>query len=163
MNARHTRWLQQADRWGRWVENTVLVILLGGLILLSASQIMLRNIFSTGLPWADPAVRMMVLWLALGGGIAAGRDRKQIAIDVLTRLLTDRARRVVDGIGCLFTTLVTATLAWHSLRFVMDSYAFGDTLFGGWPAWIFQLILPIGFAAIAWRYLVRAIVPGPER
>ena len=44
----------------------------------------------------------------------------------------------------------------------MDSYAFGDTLFGGWPAWIFQLILPIGFAAIAWRYLVRAIVPGPE-
>ncbi|MYF68482.1 MAG: TRAP transporter small permease subunit, partial [Proteobacteria bacterium] len=98
MKARHARWLQQADRWGRWLENAVLFFLLGGLIVLSASQIALRNIFSTGLPWADPAVRMMVLWLALAGGIAAGGARKQIAIDVVTRLLPARARRMADTV-----------------------------------------------------------------
>ena len=163
MNARHARWLQQADRWGRWAENAVLFFLLGGLILLSASQIALRNIFSTGLPWADPAVRMMVLWLALAGGIAAGRDRKQIAIDVVTRLLPQRARRIADTVACLFTSAITTAVAWHSLRFVRDSHAFGDTVFGTWPAWIFQIILPIGFAAIAYRYFLRALMPEPDR
>ena len=159
MNARRARWLRRADRCGRWLENAVLFFLLGGLILLSAGQIALRNIFSTGLPWADPAVRMMVLWLALAGGIAAGRDRKQIAIDVVTRLLPRRARRAADAAACLFTCAVTAAVAWHSLRFVRDSHAFGDTVFG-WPAWIFQLILPVGFAAIAYRYFLRALMPG---
>ena len=48
MNTRNARWLQQADRWGRWLENAVLFFLLGGLILLSSTQIALRNIFSTG-------------------------------------------------------------------------------------------------------------------
>ena len=162
MNARRAHWLRRADRWGRWLENAVLFLLLGGLTVLSASQIALRNIFSTGLPWADPAVRMMVLWLALAGGIAAGRDRKQIAIDAVTRLLPARARRAADTAACLFTCAVAAAVAWHSLRFVRDSLAFGDTAFGAWPAWIFQLILPIGFAAIAWRYFLRALMPEPE-
>ena len=163
MNARQAHWLRQAARWGRWLENAVLFCLLSGLILLSASQILLRNAFSMGLPWADPVVRTMVLWLALAGGIAAGRDRKQIAIDVLTRVLPDRARRVADAVSCLFTAAVTGVLAWHSLRFVQVSQAFGDTLFGGWPAWVFQLILPIGFAAIAYRYLLRGFSPDPRR
>ena len=160
MNARHARWLQQAERCGRWLENAILVLLLGGLIVLSASQIALRNIFSTGLPWADPAVRMMVLWLALAGGIAAGRDRKQIAIDVVIRLLPERARRLADTVTCLFTSAITTAIAWHSLRFVRDAYVYGDTAFGAWPAWIFQIILPIGFAAIAYRYFLRALMSG---
>ena len=163
MNARHTRWLMLAERWGIWLENAVLFLLLGGLIVLATSQIALRNIFSTGLPWADPVVRMMVLWLALVGGIVAGRDRKQIAIDVVTRLLPERARRIADTASCLFTSAVTTALAWHSLRFVRDSYAFGDTVFNGWPAWIFQIILPIGFASIAYRYFLRALMPGADR
>lgn len=163
MNARQAHWLRQAARWGRWIENAVLCFLVVGLVLLAASQILLRNVFSYGLPWADPVVRTMVLWIALVGGIAAGRDGKQIAIDVLTRLLPDRARRVADSFACLFTAFVAGALAWHSLRFVRDAYTFGDTLFGGWPAWIFQVILPIGFAAIAYRYLVRALLPGPGK
>ncbi len=163
MSTGQARWIERADRWGRRLENIVLVALLGGLILLAASQIVLRNIFSAGLPWADPAVRMMVLWLALAGGIAAGRDRKQIAIDAVTRLLPGRARRLADTTACLFTCAVTSALAWHSARFVRDSFVFGDTVFAGWPAWMFQIILPVGFAVIAYRYFLRALMPGAGR
>ena len=163
MNARQTQWLHRADRWGRWVEDAVLFLLLSGLILLATSQIVLRNIFSMGIPWADPVVRVLVLWLGLAGGIAAGRDRKQIAIDILTRVLPDPVRRVADSIACLFTAAVAGLLAWHSLRFVWNSYAFGDTLFGGWPAWSFQVILPIGFGVLGYRYFLRAIMPGSEK
>ena len=156
MNARQTRWLQLAELWGGRIENGLLFVLLSGLILLASSQIILRNIFSLGLAWGDGMIRLMVLWLALTGGIAASRDKKQIAIDVLIRVLPENARRAADVAAHLFTALVTGLMAWHSLRFVRDSYEFGDRLLSDWPAWMFQVILPFGFAAISYRYLLRA-------
>ena len=157
MNARQTPWLESAERLGRWVENAILFTLLSGLIVLASYQILLRNVFSMGLPWADGVIRLMVLWLGLAGGIAASRDRKQIRIDIITRALPASAKRFTDLVAHLFTATVTGLLAWHSFRFVLDSYAFEDTLLGDWPAWVFQVILPIGFAAISYRYLIWAL------
>jgi len=157
VNTHRYRWLELAERWGRGFENTLLFVLLLGLILLGSTQIFLRNVLSMGFPWVDGVIRLMVLWLALAGGIAASRDRKQIAIDIVTRALPVKAKRVIDLTTHLFTASVTGLLAWHSLRFVQDSYAFGDTLLNDLPAWVFQSILPIGFAAICYRYTLRAL------
>jgi TRAP-type C4-dicarboxylate transport system permease small subunit len=39
----------------------------------------------------------------------------------------------------------------------MSSYEFGDTLMKNTPAWMLQIILPIGFGLMAYRHLVFAI------
>jgi TRAP-type C4-dicarboxylate transport system permease small subunit len=150
-------WLKRAELWGSRLENVLLSFLVIGLISLASIQIIMRNILSMGYPWTDSVIRLMVLWLALAGGVAASRDQKQISIDILTRELPSNVKRVADVIAHLFTVLVTGLLAWHSLRFVQDSYAFGDTLMINWPAWVFQLILPLGFALICYRYFLRAL------
>jgi len=150
-------WLKRAELWGSRLENVLLSFLVIGLIALASIQIIMRNILSMGYPWTDSVIRLMVLWLALAGGVAASRDQKQISIDILTRELPSNVKRVADVIAHLFTVLVTGLLAWHSLRFVQDSYAFGDTLMINWPAWVFQLILPLGFALICYRYFLRAL------
>ena len=134
-----------------------MTLLLSGLILLASMQILLRNVFSMGLAWGDGLVRLMVLWLALLGAIAASRENKQIKIDVLTRSLSGPLRRVAHFTTDVFTVIVTGLLAWHSWRFVQDSRIYGDTLLDDWPAWIFQLILPVGFLLICYRYFLRAI------
>jgi TRAP-type C4-dicarboxylate transport system permease small subunit len=154
---RQNFWLKRAELWGRRLENILLSFLVIGLISLASIQIIMRNILSMGYPWTDSVVRLMVLWLALSGGVAASRDQKQIAIDIVTRALPSNMKRVADVIAHLFTVLVTGLLAWHSLRFVQDSYAFGDTLMTNWPAWVFQIILPFGFALICYRYFLRAL------
>jgi TRAP-type C4-dicarboxylate transport system permease small subunit len=150
-------WLRRADEVGRWCENALLVILLTGLMLLASSQILLRNVFSIGVPWADGLVRMTVLWLALLGAIAASRDRKHIAINLADRYLPARFMHPINILVDVFTAAVTAVLAWYSARFVLESREFGDTLLGTWPAWAFQIILPVGFALISYRYALRAI------
>jgi TRAP-type C4-dicarboxylate transport system permease small subunit len=149
--------LRRADEVGRWCENALLVILLTGLMLLASSQILLRNVFSIGVPWADGLVRMTVLWLALLGAIAASRDRKHIAINLADRYLPARFMHPINILVDVFTAAVTAVLAWYSARFVLESREFGDTLLGTWPAWAFQIILPVGFALISYRYALRAI------
>jgi TRAP-type C4-dicarboxylate transport system permease small subunit len=57
----------------------------------------------------------------------------------------------------LFTASICALIAWHSTLFVMGSYEFGDTLMRDTPAWIMQVILPVGFALMTYRHLVLAI------
>lgn len=150
-------WLVRAEKLGRALENVLLVGLLGGLSTLAFAQIVLRNVFSIGLPWADGIIRLSVLWLAVIAAIAASRDGKHIAINLAERLLPERARRPVGALMDFFTATIAALLAWYSWSFVRDSRAFEDVLLGTWPAWIFQSILPIGFTLVCYRYVLRFV------
>ena len=57
----------------------------------------------------------------------------------------------------VFTCVVCAALAWYSYEMVALAYEFEDVLLGDLPAWPFQAIMPVGFALIAYRYLVLAL------
>ena len=150
-------WLVRAEAFGRWLETGLLIAVFAGLMLLAVAQIGLRNVWSSGLPWADGLVRIAVLWLAVIGAVAASRDRKHIAIDLTRRFLGSASRRYVLALTEAFTAAVCGGLAYYSWIFVRDSRAFEDVLLGDWPAWTFQAILPVGFALIAYRYGVRSI------
>ena len=151
----------RAERVGRWLENALLATVLAAMILLAASQVILRGVFSSGLPWADQALRLMVLWAAMLGAIAASRDNVHLRIDLLSHFLPSRWRTVAAVLVDLFAAGVAAVLAFYSWRFVEKSHEFGDQVFGNLPVWPFQSVLPIAFALIAYRYL--AGLPGHFR
>jgi len=150
-------WLRRADAIGRWAENVLLTLLLASLMLLAVAQIVLRNAFSIGLIWADGFNRVTVLWIAVLGAIAAARDHKHIGINLARRVLPGAWMRPAEVVVDLFAAGVVATLAYYSWRFVRDSREFGDVLLGTWPAWVFEAVLPVGFALIAYRYVLRAL------
>jgi len=150
-------WLGRAERAGWWLETLTLATVLLAMIGLAAAQILLRNVFGSGLPWADEALRLLVLWSALFGAVAASREDRHIRIDLLGRLLPPTARHAVACGLDLFTCAICCLLAWYSLDFVLDSRRFADTVLGGLPAWAFQAVLPLAFGLIAWRYLVWAL------
>ncbi len=149
------------ERVGKALEDAVLVVLLTAMILLAAGQIVLRNFFDIGFFWSDELLRLLVLWLAVAGAVAASRKDRHISIAVLDRFLPERAGAVVKVLLDAFTAAVCGLIAWYSLAFVRMSHEFGDILLGGVPAWIPQAVLPLGFGLIAWRYglfVVRGLV-----
>ena len=77
--------LERLERFGRVAEDALLVLILSSMILLAAGQIVLRNVLDIGFIWGDEALRLMVLWLAVAGAVAASRTDKHINIDVLDR------------------------------------------------------------------------------
>ena len=145
-------WLLRVEAAGRWLEDSLLVGLFAGLTLLAVLQIVLRNLGFAGFLWGDGLVRVGVLWIALLGAVAASRDDKHIAVDLARRLLPARFWRLVSIVVDAFTATVCGFLAYYSWVFVHDSRAYGDTMLGDWPAWLFQLILPVAFALISYRY-----------
>jgi TRAP-type C4-dicarboxylate transport system permease small subunit len=146
------RIFSRLDKLGRIGEDAVLVIILGAMILLAAAQIVMRNVFNFGFIWSDEALRMLVLWVALAGAVAASRSDKHINVAILNRFLPAKIRYVVKIVIHLFTAAICGIVTWHSIQFVQTSREYGDLLMGNVPAWLPQLILPIGFGLICYRY-----------
>ncbi len=86
--SRVKRVLGALEKAGMAAEDAVLVLILTGMIVLAAGQIVLRNAFNIGFIWTDELLRLLVLWLAVAGSVAASRMDKHISIAVLDRFLS---------------------------------------------------------------------------
>lgn len=142
----------------RYTEDTLLGLLLAVMVLLAGGQILLRNVFDTGVFWADPLLRALVLWVGLLGAVVASREDRHIAIDFVSRLLPGHLKGWTRPVTSLFTAGVSAVIAYHAVRFVASDYAAGTTAFGGIPAWAVEAVVPLAFALITLRYCVLCAV-----
>jgi len=138
-------------------EDALLVLILAAMVGLAATQIILRNLFDSAILWADPMLRVGVLWVGMIGAMVATRGDKQISVDAVSRFLPSRWKARVRVITDLFTAVVSAVVAWSAFRLVVDDRTAGGTAVAFVPLWIFETILPVAFAVIALRYLLFAI------
>ncbi len=136
------------------VEDGILVGLLLLMIFIAVLQIFLRNLFDTGILWGDPLVRILVLWIGLIGAMVASRDNHHISIDVISRYLPDKIKKLSNLIISIFTSLVCAVMAYYSFIFVMMEKNDGLLAFATIPAWVCESIIPVSFAIISLRYLL---------
>ncbi len=143
----------------RWIEDGVLALILAGIIGVAVFQVAARNIFETGLLWGDALVRVLVIWVAMVGAMVASRTDDHVRIDLAARFAPERWRRPLARFANVFTCLVLAVFVWYSGQFVRYEYAAGIIAFGSVPAWICELILPVGAAVISLRYLMHSLNP----
>jgi len=142
----------------RRIEDGVLVAVLGTMVVFAVLQILLRNVFDSGIVWADPLLRVLVLWVGLVGAMVASRTDNHIAVNVLSRVLPPVARAVAGVLAASFTAIVCSVIAYHSARFVASEYGSGVVAVGHVPVWMAEAIIPIAFAVIALRYLVMTLL-----
>ena len=138
------------------VEDALLVLILAAMVGLAATQILLRNLFDGAILWADPMLRVSVLWVGMIGAMVATRGDKQISVDAVSRFLPTRWKARVRVLTDLFTAAVSGVVAWSALRLVLDDRAAGGTAVAFVPVWICEVVLPFAFAVIALRYLLFA-------
>jgi TRAP-type C4-dicarboxylate transport system permease small subunit len=155
-----TSLMKQLRRLQHLTARSVDVLLVAAVLCMvgtATAQIIARNLFDSGLLWADPLLRILVLWVALLGAVVAARRNKHLSIDVLSRFLSPRWSLLVAAVGHLFTATLCVFLAWHAARFVAFEKDSGTTALADVPVWLFELILPAALALIALRYLVHGI------
>ncbi|MGB5629462.1 MAG: TRAP transporter small permease [Woeseiaceae bacterium] len=149
--------LDKLDRAGRFAENTALVVLLGTMIGVSVFQIINRQLLggSFSLSWADELVKIIVLWLAMVGSIAAARDNRHIRIDLITHVLSGPAVAWAKAIVDLFAAAVCAVIGWNAYRLIREEISWGDTIFTDVPLWLLHAIVPLAFVLLSYQFLLR--------
>ena len=143
-------------------EEALLALLLTAMILLSASQVVLRNFFDSGLYWGDSAVRVVVLWVAMLGAMIASRRNEHIRIDIANRFISPQFKPYMSRFVSAFTCLVLLIFAWYSIEFVRYEFEDGTIAFGIVPAWLCEIIMPVGAAVMALRYAILTILPAKD-
>lgn len=139
------------------LEDALLVVLLSTMILLASMQIALRNLFDFGLVWADPLLRIMVLWLGLIGASIATRENKHIQIDLLTRFLNQKSLLLLHAVINQFSAWVCLIIAWYGATWIRFDYIDKVPSVIGIPAWSLEIIIPVAFTLIGTRYLFQSI------
>lgn len=140
------------------LEDGLVVALLLILIGLAGLQILLRNLVGTSLPWADPLLRAMVLWLALGGAAIATRENRQITVDVFSRRFRGRWQGGLTAITHGFAAAVCGLLCWHGVRFLRDEMQYASEWVLGMPSWLPVLPIPLFLGLIGIRYALFCVI-----
>ena len=151
------KFLDSLERAGRLAENIALLVLLGTMIGVAVFQIINRQLLggTFGMAWADELVKMIVLWLAMVGSIAACRDNKHIRIDLITHILSGTIVSWIKVVVDLFAAAVCAMIAWQAWRLIGEERTWGDVILGDVPLWLAHAIVPLAFALVSYRFLVR--------
>lgn len=150
--------LQRLDDWLAALEGWSLIALVSLMVGLAFSQVVLRNLLRLGLPWADILLRHMVLWAGFLGASLATRQGRHIAIDVVSRFVPLRARQWLAAALHAAACLIAALLASAAWAFVASERLGQGMLLRGVPTWWGQIIIPIGFCLMAFRFGLRAIL-----
>ncbi len=143
------------------IEMGLLGLLLLGMVLLSALQILLRNAFGFGFLWVDPLLRYATLWIGFIGAAVAAAQGRHIQIDVLSHVLTPRVRRITGRVTSLAAAATCAVLCESAYRYLASEYAYDTREFLRLPSWVLLLVIPVGFAVLTYRFIDRAIMLPP--
>jgi TRAP-type C4-dicarboxylate transport system permease small subunit len=149
------QWERVDDTLAR-VEQTLLVTFLGFIIFAAFLQIVLRNVFSTGLDWGDSLVRNLVLWIGFIGATLATKEGKHINIDIVSRWLPSLGKEIVTLITHLFSFLISCLLTYAALKFIKNEIQMENMTFLNIPAWIPEMILPMTFGLMTFRFGLRS-------
>jgi TRAP-type C4-dicarboxylate transport system permease small subunit len=145
------------------LEDGLLVVLVLTMVVLSFSQLVLRNVGVSGLAWSDAALRVNVLWLAMFGALRASRLQNHISIDLLSRYVPDSMKKSMHFVVSLSCSAICALAAYYSYLFVLIEKEDGMLAFLNVPVWLCEAIIPFALAVIAARFLQYALtLPEPH-
>ncbi|MBM3266285.1 MAG: TRAP transporter small permease [Candidatus Sericytochromatia bacterium] len=147
--------LHAVDKAIGFAERAVLILLVFAMILLGSYQVIMRELFDKGLPWADPLLRHLVLVTGMVGAMVATEAGRHLNMDALARVMPEGARRWVDVIVNLVSGATCVYLTVLAVQFVRDEMtAQGHEIAFGLQAWQVQIIFPISFGVMAFRFLL---------
>lgn len=153
------RGLRRIDAVLAKAEQVLIVIVLSVMLLLAFLQVLLRNAWDFGLPWIDILLRHLVLWLGIMGASLATRMNRHIRIEALLRFLPARHQRFVERGVLLIAAAICTLLGVAAVDLVRQEQATGSMAFGPVPTWMLQLVLPVGFAIVAFRFGLQTFSP----
>jgi TRAP-type C4-dicarboxylate transport system permease small subunit len=150
--------LKKIDSAFNKIEGALLILMLSTMVLVAFGQVMLRNVFHTGIQGADILLRHLVLWIGFLGAAIATSEERHINIDALRRFLAPRIRSAVDVLTDLFAAVICYYLMNAGRVFVENEMMDNRMVYQEIPAWYAQIIIPVGFGLLMFHFGLRAMI-----
>jgi tripartite ATP-independent transporter DctM subunit len=168
--------------WACWVENGILAAALIVMAFIPVVELLGRTWFNGGIPGATDYVQHLTLWIGFLGAMVATREKKHLRIASAANRLPKPLTLISDCVVAFASAAVCTGLFAASLALVLAEApslppwtkgvlpdvlerrlalfglfeSGGLSTVGGWiPVWAAEAIMPLGFAVMAIRFVLR--------
>src|SRR5262245_31130440 len=126
------------------VSDAVAAVLLAADLLVVCVSVLLRFLFNAPVEWADDVARGLMVGSSFFGAASALARAENLGVAFFIDMLPSDVRRVVDSIGALLVTIISAYVAFNAIH--MGWLTTGQTSGSGLPLeWTFY---PMGGGAL---------------
>ncbi|MFN0315278.1 MAG: TRAP transporter small permease, partial [Burkholderiales bacterium] len=145
------------------MENVVLALVLGAMVLLPLLEMLARAGLRANIPGSSAILQHLALVVTMLGAAVAAREGRLLVLSNVQPALTGYPKHIARWTASLVTAAVGMALAYGAWLFVFSEWEAGKQGFGAVPAWVVQWVMPVGFAAIALRSLWSGGTTHPQR
>jgi TRAP-type C4-dicarboxylate transport system permease small subunit len=124
------------------------ILLLGLMSILVVAQVIGRNFFDVGMPWADELSRFCGVALVFLGAPMLALRGQQVAVDMVPTLLPAAGRRLFIIVAEVMVLLFSAVIIWSLYAFLSRAWKFATPTLGI-PNWIYYTPAAICFVLLA--------------
>lgn len=130
------------------------------LVLVMATNVLLRYLFSTGSVWSQELEWHLLVPISLLGTSYALRHGEHVRVDILFSRYPERTKIIGEIVTSILSLLVCLIVIRLSIPYVLQSwnYSEGSANPGGIPyRYALKALIPIGFALFALQSFAEAI------
>lgn len=141
------------------LENLLLTLVSGVMILILMSQVILRYLFSHPLFWAEEVSVQLLVFMTLIGLSLLLKDQRMITIDLVTSFFPKRIQSVLStvlGVTSLAILIFFAFIATQWICRPEVRLEFSPTT--DLPVWYNYTALPLALYAMVFHQLIRLII-----
>jgi C4-dicarboxylate transporter DctQ subunit len=155
-------------RLGDWLgrlEEGLIAFLLATMTLISFTQVIARYVFNYSFVWALELVTFLFAWMIFLGMSYGVRVGSHIGVDALIKVLKPGTARIVGAAAAILCIVYAIIVFIGGWQYVGKMYELGiEAQDIPIPQWVPRLVLPIGFALLAFRFaeVLYRIVTGRE-
>lgn len=143
------------DVLGEWTSWLAIVI-----VLLMATAVVLRYLFSAGTVWEQELEWHLLSPLILFGMSYAMRHGEHVRVDVLYAKFSDRTKQAVNLFSAVLAMIISVLIIWYSIKYVQQAYVIGEGSPdpGGIPhRFILKSFVPLGFGILLLQSFATAV------
>lgn len=140
-------------RWIEHLEEGLIIFLMAAMTLVTFMQVVARYVFNYSFVWALELTGVMFAWLIFAGMSYGVRVGAHIGVDAVVKSLSAGPARVVGSLAAALCIVYALIVTVGGAQYVRKMYDVG-ILMQDIPVqqWIPRVILPLGFALLAFRF-----------
>jgi tripartite ATP-independent transporter DctM subunit len=139
-----------------WLEKGICFGSLLLLALIPLTEMTLRQ-FRMTIPASKAIITHLFLVAGFFAAMLTAKSAQHISITAIQYIKSDKVKQVLEFISTLISIVILSILAWDCVSFI--KYGLMGRLVGPVPDRIFAIAMPLGYAVIAVRFLLR-LKPG---
>jgi len=140
------RWLEQG-------ESIIALFVFAAIVLIPATEALTRIFNVSIIPGAPIWTQHLTLWIAFVGAMIASQNNKLLSLTSKSLFTRDRSYNIGKFIARTMSVIVVLSLMIASIDLIKWEYIYPVNVVPGVPRWASQIIMPIGFAIIAFQLL----------